>query len=186
MASCPARSASRSVVPTPANGIEYDAWPRRVAGDSIFNEVLGVSSDPRNPPVDRRITVRHERGIEEATPAPIRNLSDKTRSDRQAQPWRVACRLIVFPHRSPTNSSIESFPISPVIVKDWPAATLPCAAERLGTAVGGRRVSPRARLAGQHAHAVVRRRAPVPWGHRVLHPDPEGTGSLAPSLRDPG
>ena len=33
-------------------------------------------------------------------------------------------------------------------MKDWPAATLPCAAERLGAAVGGRRVSPRARLAG--------------------------------------
>ena len=30
------------------------------------------------------------------------------------------------------------------------------------------------------------RRAPVQWGHRALHPDPEGTVSLAPSLRDPG
>ena len=39
---------------------------------------------------------------------------------------------------------------------------------------------------GHHAHAVVRRRAPVQWGHRALHPDPEGTVSLAPSLRDPG
>ena len=41
-------------------------------------------------------------------------------------------------------------------------------------------------LAGHYAHAVVRRRAPVQWGHRALHPDPEGTVSLAPSLRDPG
>ena len=56
----------------------------------------------------------------------------------------------------------------------------------LGAAVCGRRVSQRARLAGHHAHAVVRRRAPVQWGHRALHPDPERMVSLAPSLRDPG
>ena len=82
----------------------------------------------------------------------------------------------------------------------------PATAERLGAAGCGRRGSQafgqltRSRYCGatggrRMRHAVrnssritpvVRRRAPVQWGHRALHPDPEGTVSLAPSLRDPG